>query len=158
GARAARRNQVAAGHGAAPELGVREADAGVDDVRVDAGAGLRVRVAAGERQARSVDAVEAPRRRRLDHVRAYDLVLLDVRHAWAGAGRAHRVRRERAGEAADRAVVEEARAEAEAAGELVHDAIHVRAVGALEHDDVGAGDRLPAGAGRDQGCEAGVPG
>jgi hypothetical protein len=47
------------------ELLVRGPDAGVDDVGVDALAGLVVRVGVGQRQIALVDAVEAPRRRAL---------------------------------------------------------------------------------------------
>jgi hypothetical protein len=104
-----------------------------------------LRVAVGEAERRLVDAIEAPRRRRLHDARLELLILLDVRHArvvaqHAQGGRAHVVRRE----AMHRAAEAVARHEAAPVRELVRDAIHV-GLAVLIDDDVRAGDRLAGG-------------
>src|SRR3954468_18397288 len=70
-------DRIEADEGAAAELRVRPADAGVDDVRVHAGARSRVRIGGIQRQVALTDAIESPRRialrdERLDHRILFD--------------------------------------------------------------------------------------
>src|SRR5439155_12715206 len=70
-------NGIEADQRATAELRVRAPNAGVDDVRVHAGAGRRVRVDPIERQVALSDAIEAPRRIVLRHERLDHRIFFD---------------------------------------------------------------------------------
>ncbi len=86
-----------------PKVGVRDADAGVDDVGAHVGRRRGIGVAVVQRQVALVDAVQAPRRRvQLRGLGVHRTVLLDVGHLGQGRELARGRGAHRAGEAAQR--------------------------------------------------------
>jgi hypothetical protein len=139
--RAAAVDRVVAGDGAPAELGVVEADAGVDDVRLHARTGPVVGVRAGQRQVPLVDPVETPRRTALGGQRGDGLVCLDVRHARVSEQSLDSRQRQRGGEALQRVAVLVADRRPVPPG-LVTGGTHVPAGRVVpEHDDVAATGR-----------------
>jgi hypothetical protein len=126
--------RVGAVDGAAAELRVRLADAGVDDVGRHARTGVRVRVRAGERQVGLVDPVDPPRRVRLRRVDADGRVALDVCDARVGAQVVERAGRDEGRVALERVLVDEPDVDAEALGVLGGDGGRIRP--ARQDDDV----------------------